>query len=153
MFLHELKSPRGARKHKKPVGRGQGSGSGKTSGRGANGQKSRSGRAVLHGLEGGQMPLIRRLPKFGFRRRNFILYQVVNVQDLSKFKDNEVVNPEALREKGLIKSAHKIVKVLGLGEIKKVLTVQAHSFSKSAEEKIKKAGGKSEILKKANTKS
>ena len=153
MFLHELKSPKGSHKHKKPVGRGQGSGSGKTSGRGSKGQKSRAGRAVLHGLEGGQMPLIRRLPKFGFRRRNFILYQIVNVQDLSKFKDNDVVNPEALKAKGLIKSVNKIVKILGLGEIKKVLTVQAHSFSKSAEEKIKQAGGKFEILKKANLKS
>jgi large subunit ribosomal protein L15 len=148
MFLHELNSPKGARKHKKPVGRGQGSGSGKTAGRGANGQKSRSGRASIHGLEGGQMPLIRRLPKFGFRVRNPLLYQIVNVQDLSKFKDNEIVNPEAMRDQGLVKSAKKTIKVLGAGEIKKALTVQAHCFSKSAAEKIAQAGGKSEIIKK-----
>lgn len=146
MFLHELHSPKGARKHKKPVGRGQGSGSGKTSGRGSKGQKSRSGRASIHGLEGGQMPLIRRLPKFGFRHRNPTIYQIVNIQDFAKFKDNEIVNPEAMKAQGLVKSANKIIKVLGLGDIKKALTVQAHSFSKSAAEKIKQAGGKSEIL-------
>jgi len=150
MFLHELNSPKGARKHKRPVGRGQGSGSGKTSGRGTKGQMSRAGRAVIQGLEGGQMPLIRRLPKFGFRRRNPTVRQIVNVQDLAKFKENEVVNIEALKAKGLIKSVNKAVKILGLGEIKKALTVQAHSFSKSAEEKIKQAGGKSEILKKTS---
>ncbi|MFA6379301.1 MAG: 50S ribosomal protein L15 [Candidatus Omnitrophota bacterium] len=146
MFLHELKAPKGSRKYKKPVGRGQGSGSGKTSGRGANGQKSRSGRAILHGLEGGQMPLIRRLPKFGFRRRNPTVCQIVNLDDLARFKDNEVVTLEVLKSKGLIKSVNKAVKILGTGDIKKALTVQAHSFSKSAEEKIKQAGGKSEIL-------
>ena len=148
MFLHELNSPKGARKHKKPVGRGQGSGSGKTSGRGSKGQKSRSGRASIHGLEGGQMPLIRRLPKFGFRVRYPLLFQIVNLQDLSKFKENEIVTPEAMRARGLVKSAKKTIKVLGTGEIKKALTVQAHSFSKSAAEKIAQAGGKSEIIKK-----
>ena len=148
MFLHELRSPKGARKHKKPVGRGQGSGSGKTSGRGHKGQKARAGRATIHGLEGGQMPLIRRLPKFGFRRRNPVLYQVVNVGDLSRFKENDLVNTETLKARGLIKSMNKIVKILGSGELKKPLTVQAHSFSKSAIEKIKQAGGTSAIIKK-----
>ena len=128
------------------VGRGQGSGSGKTSGRGSKGQKSRAGRAILHGLEGGQMPLIRRLPKFGFRRRNPTVRQIVNLDDLAVFKDKDVVTLDLLRSKGLIKSLNKAVKILGTGEIKKVLTVQAHSFSKSAEEKIKQAGGKIEIL-------
>jgi len=146
MFLHELKAPKGSRKYKKPVGRGQGSGSGKTSGRGTKGQKSRAGRAVLHGLEGGQMPLIRRLPKFGFRRRNPFSYQIVNVEDLSCFKESDIVTLDALKAKGLIKNVNKAVKILASGEIKRALTVQAHSFSKSAEEKIKQAGGKSEIL-------
>lgn len=146
MFLHELKAPKGSRKYKKPVGRGQGSGSGKTSGRGTKGQKSRAGRAILHGLEGGQMPLIRRLPKFGFRPRNPFSYQVVNVEDLSCFKESDVVTLDILKAKGLIKNVNKAVKILGAGELKKALTVQAHSFSKSAEEKIKQAGGKSEIL-------
>ncbi len=146
MFLHELKAPQGSHKYKKPVGRGQGSGSGKTSGRGSKGQKSRAGRAILHGLEGGQMPLIRRLPKFGFRRRNPTVRQIVNLDDLAVFKDKDVVTLDLLRSKGLIKSLNKAVKILGTGEIKKVLTVQAHSFSKSAEEKIKQAGGKIEIL-------
>jgi len=148
MFLHELKSPKGSNKHKKPVGRGQGSGSGKTSGRGTKGQKSRAGRAVIHGLEGGQMPLIRRLPKFGFRRKNPTIYQIVNIENLGKFKENDVITPAILKERGLIKSAYKVIKILGAGEIKKPLTIQAHSFSKSAEEKIKQAGGKTEILKK-----
>lgn len=148
MFLHELKSPKGSHKRKRPVGRGQGSGHGKTAGRGHKGQMSRAGRAVIHGLEGGQMPLIRRLPKFGFRRRNAIVYQIVNVGDFGRFKEGETANPETMKAKGLVKSANKIIKVLGTGEIKKPLTVQAHSFSKSAEEKIKQAGGKSEILKK-----
>jgi large subunit ribosomal protein L15 len=100
----------------------------------------------LHGLEGGQMPLIRRLPKFGFRRRNPTVRQIINLDDLSGFKDNDVITLEVLKSKGLIKSVNKAVKILGTGDIKKALTVQAHSFSKSAEEKIKKAGGKSEIL-------
>jgi len=146
MFLHELKAPKGSNKHKKPVGRGQGSGSGKTSGRGTKGQKSRAGRAILHGLEGGQMPLIRRLPKFGFRRRNPFSYQVVNLDDLGRFKDNDVITLEVLKSKGLIKNVNKAVKILAMGDIKKALTVQAHSFSKSAEEKITQAGGKIEIL-------
>ncbi|HQL42045.1 MAG TPA: 50S ribosomal protein L15, partial [Candidatus Omnitrophota bacterium] len=98
MFLHELKPPKGSNKRKKPVGRGQGSGSGKTSGRGSKGQKSRSGRAVIHGLEGGQMPLIRRLPKFGFRRKNPVIYQIVNIEGLGKFKDNDIVTPVVLKE-------------------------------------------------------
>ena len=146
MFLHDLRAPRGSRKHKKPVGRGQGSGSGKTSGRGSKGQRSRAGRATILGLEGGQMPLIRRLPKFGFRPRNPRVCQIINLEDFAGFKDNDVITPEVLKSKGLIKSVHKDIKVLGTGEIKKALTIQAHSFSTSAQEKIKKAGGKPEIL-------
>ena len=148
MFLHEIEKPKGARKKKRIVGRGQGSGRGKTAGRGENGQKSRSGRAIIHGLEGGQMPLIRRLPKVGFRVRNRNLYQLVNLGMLSKVKEGITVNPEFLKEKGLIKSIFKRVKILGVGEILKPLTIQVHAFSKSAEEKIAKAGGKIELIKK-----
>jgi len=148
VFLHEIEKPKGARKKKRIVGRGQGSGRGKTAGRGENGQKSRSGRAIIHGLEGGQMPLIRRLPKVGFRVRNRNLYQLVNLGMLSKVKEGITVNPEFLKEKGLIKSIFKRVKILGVGEILKPLTIQVHAFSKSAEEKIAKAGGKIELIKK-----
>ncbi|MDP8264336.1 MAG: 50S ribosomal protein L15 [Candidatus Aceula lacicola] len=148
MFLHEIGKPKGARKKKRIVGRGQGSGRGKTSGRGENGQKSRSGRAIIHGLEGGQMPLIRRLPKVGFRVRRRTVYQLVKLSMLSKIKEGTLVNPEFLKEKGLIKNSAKRVKILGLGEISKPLTVQVHALSKSAEEKIVKAGGKIEPIKK-----
>ncbi|MDD3374894.1 MAG: 50S ribosomal protein L15 [Candidatus Omnitrophica bacterium] len=148
MFLHEIGKPKGARKKKRIVGRGQGSGRGKTAGRGENGQKSRSGRSIIHGLEGGQMPLIRRLPKVGFRVRNPRIYQLVNLASLSKVKEGTVVSPEFLKEKGLIKSSSKRVKILGVGEVSKPLTVQVHALSKSAEEKIVKAGGKIEPIKK-----
>ena len=148
MFLHEIGKPKGARKKKRIVGRGQGSGRGKTSGRGENGQKSRSGRAIIHGLEGGQMPLIRRLPKVGFRVRRRTVYQLVNLAMLSKIEEGALVNPEFLKEKGLIKSSAKRVKILGVGEVLKPLTVQVHALSKSAEEKIVKAGGKIEPIKK-----
>lgn len=142
MQLHELKSPKGSRKRKKIVGRGPGSGLGKTSGRGANGQRSRSGRWSPKGSEGGQMRLIRRLPKVGFRSHRPIFNQVVNIEGLERFKAGDVVNAESLKEKGLISSVNKPVKILGVGEIKKSLTVQGVSISKSAQDKIVKAGGK-----------
>ncbi|MDP8265523.1 MAG: 50S ribosomal protein L15 [Candidatus Aceula meridiana] len=148
MLLHDIKRPKGARKKKRIIGRGQGSGRGKTSGRGMNGQKSREGRAVIHGSEGGQMPLIRRLPKFGFRPRHRTLYQLVNLAQLSKLKEGSDVNLEFLKNQGLIKSIYKPVKILGVGEIKKSLSVHVHSFSKSAQEKIIKAGGKAEVIQK-----
>ena len=132
MLLHDIKQPKGARKKKRIVGRGQGSGRGKTSGRGHNGQKSRTGRAILHGAEGGQMPLIRRLPKFGFRPRRRKVYQLINLAQLSKIKEGSDVNLELLKNHGLIKSIFKPVKVLGVGELKKALNIQAHSFSKNA---------------------
>ncbi len=148
MFLHEIEKPKGARKKRRIVGRGQGSGIGKTAGRGENGQKSRSGRSIIHGLEGGQMPLIRRLPKVGFRVRRYKIYQLVNLKMLEKIKEGTTVNLEFLKSKGLIKSVSKLVKILGVGDLKKPLTVQAHSFSKSAKEKIEKAGGKAESVQK-----
>jgi len=150
VFLHEIGKPKGARKKKRIVGRGQGSGRGKTAGRGENGQKSRSGRSIIHGLEGGQMPLIRRLPKVGFRVRHRTVYQLVTLTMLSKIKEGTEVNPEFLKNKGLVKSNRKPVKVLGNGEISKPLTIKVHAFSKSAEEKIVKAGGK---IQKFNTES
>ena len=145
MQLHELKSPKGSRKRKRIVGRGKGSGRGKTSGRGENGQKSRStGRTIVSSSEGGQMPLIRRLPKVGFRSHRPILNQVVRLEKLNKFKDGTVVDAEFLKTQGLIKSLNKPFKILGDGEIKKSLVIQIKSVSKTAEDKILKAGGKIE---------
>ena len=146
MFLHELKSPRGSRKRRKIVGRGQGSGHGKTSCRGQTGQLSRSGRATIIGSEGGQMPLIRRLPKVGFRRKNPLVYQIIPLSNLERFKEGTLINAEFLKSHGLIKSIFKPFKILGDGEITKAFTIQASSFSRSAEEKIVKAGGKVEVI-------
>lgn len=146
MQLHELKAPQGAKKRRKIVGRGRGSGHGRTSGRGQKGQLSRStGRHILGSLEGGQMPLIRRLPKVGFRSKRPILNQVVDLDRLNeKFEDGSVINAEALKSKGLIKSLNKPFKILGDGETKKSFVIQGGSISKTAEEKIIKAGGKIE---------
>lgn len=151
MQIHAIKAPVGARKRRKIVGRGQGSGHGKTSGRGHKGQKARSGRATILGIEGGQMPLIRRLPKVGFNSKNPTIHQLVNLESLSRFKEGTVINADFLKSHGLIKSAWKTYKILGNGELKKPLTVHAHQFSKSAEEKITKAGGKAELIQKANS--
>jgi len=146
MQLHDLKPARGSRKGKKLVGRGRGCGRGQTSGRGENGQGSREGRGVLRGSEGGQIKLIRRLPKVGFRSKRPIVYKLVKLADLVKIKDNAVVDAKFLLDHGLIKNAFKPYKILGDGEVKKAFTVQAYSFSKTAEEKIKGAGGKVEII-------
>ena len=146
MFLHEIKSPQGSRKRRKIIGRGRGSGHGKTSGKGQKGQKSRSGRGILGQLEGGQMPLIRRLPKIGFRSKRPILYQVVNLDHLSRFKAGSVIDAKTLKDKGLIKNIYRPFKILGSGELKHAVTVQAYSFSKSAADKITKAGGKMQTI-------
>jgi len=146
MQLHELKSPKGSRKRRKIVGRGRGSGVGNTSGRGENGQKSRPGRAVNLGSEGGQNRLIRRLPKVGFRNPNPIVNQVVKLDDLNIFDKGAIVNVESLKAQGLIKSVNKPFKVLGDGDLKKALTIQTKSISKTAAEKVVKAGGKVEII-------
>ncbi len=134
-----LKPP--ANRKKKKLGRGTGTGSGKTSGRGHKGQKSRSGSGTKPGFEGGQMPLIRRLPKRGFNNPSGTVYQVVNIQTLNKFDDNAEVNPKVLRKANIIKKVKEPVKILGVGELTKKLTVQAHAFSKAAREAIEKAGG------------
>ncbi len=148
MQLHQLHSPKGSRKRKKIVGRGRGSGSGKTCGRGENGQRSRTGRWATKASEGGQMRLIRRLPKVGFRSHRPILNQVVKLEDLNRFKKDTVVTGELLKTEGLISSLNKPFKILGDGELKNALIVQA-TVSKSAQEKIEKAGGKvEEVVKK-----
>ncbi len=147
--LNNLKAPEGATHKKKRVGRGPGSGLGKTSGRGNKGQKSRSGYSGKRGFEGGQMPLHRRLPKRGFTNIFKREWAEVNLADLEKmFEAGEAVTPEALVEKGLVrKSKQKAIVVLGQGELKKALTVSAHRFSATAKQKIEAAGGKTEEIK------
>ncbi len=148
MRLDELKHAPGAKHRRKIVGRGIGSGHGAQSTRGMKGQRSRSGFGGMTGFEGGQMPLIRRVPKRGFRHTQFDdRLAVINVGDLERVFDAKAsVTLEALRDSGLMKSADRI-KVLGDGELAKALTVQAHAFSASAKAKIEKAGGKAEVLK------
>jgi len=147
MGLHDLKPPRGMKHAKKRIGRGHGSGSGKTAGRGHKGAKSRSGFKFKRGFEGGQMPLHRRVPKRGFHNPFRVEYDVVNLDTLGlKFDAGTVVTPELLREHRLVQSADKKIKVLGRGEIAKALTVRAHKFSGKAAEKIAAAGGATEQL-------
>ena len=141
MELSNLKPKKGARHAKKRVGRGPGSGHGKTSSRGEKGQKSRSGYSGKRGFEGGQMPLHRRLPKRGFTNIFKTDYAVVNVSDLERFDNGASVDEATLRQAGLVKGSHDGVKVLGDGELSKKLTVSASKFSKSAREIIEKAGG------------
>lgn len=146
MRLHELKSPKGARTAKKRVGRGIGSGLGKTSARGHKGQKARSGGGVRPGFEGGQMPLQRALPKRGFTSIFKKEYNEINVARLNVFAAGTEVTPALLKEKGLIKSFKDGVRVLGTGELEKALTVKAQGFTKTAVEKIEAAGGKVEVI-------
>lgn len=146
MELHNLEAPIGAKKKPKRVGRGPGSGHGKTSCRGHNGQRSRSGHSLKKGFEGGQMPLHRRLPKRGFINIFKEEYNIINVDALRIFKEGDVVNPQVLYQVGKIKSLDKQLKILGRGELKHALTVIAHKFSTSARSKIETAGGKVEVL-------
>ncbi|ABS39649.1 50S ribosomal protein L15 [Clostridium botulinum] len=146
MKLHELKAAEGANKASKRVGRGTGSGLGKTSGKGQNGQNSRSGGGVRPGFEGGQMPLYRRLPKRGFKNIFAKEYAAINLDRLNCFEDGTVVTPELLVEKRVVKKVKDGVKILGNGNIEKKLTVKAAKFSKSAIEKIEAAGGKVEVI-------
>ncbi|MBR6584364.1 MAG: 50S ribosomal protein L15, partial [Firmicutes bacterium] len=143
---HELRAVEGATKAPKRKGRGTGSGNGTTAGRGMNGQNSRSGGGVRLGFEGGQMPLYRRLPKRGFNNKWGVTYDVVNVDELNKFEAGTVVNQAVLEEAGIVKQVRDGVKILGEGELKVALTVQANKFSKSAVEKIEAAGGKAEVI-------
>lgn len=147
MKLNELKYNEGSKKDIKRLGRGSSSGTGKTSGRGENGQNSRSGGGVRVGFEGGQLPLYRRLPKRGFSNAMFKkTYAVINVSDLNMFEDGTEVTPELLFEMGIIKKQLSGIKVLGNGELTKKLTVRAHKFSNIAKEKIEAAGGKAEVI-------
>ncbi len=146
MKLNELSPAAGSRKNAFRVGRGLGSGNGKTSGRGQKGQKSRSGGGVRTGFEGGQMPLYRRLPKRGFKNIFANVYAEVNVETLNRFEDGATVDAVALIEAGVLKNVRDGIRILGNGELTKKLTVVANGFTKSAEEKITAAGGKVEVI-------
>ena len=147
MKLHTLKPNEGAIKNRKRVGRGQGSGTGKTSGRGEKGQNARSGGGVRVGFEGGQTPLFRRLPKRGFSNALFKKeYAIINLDELNKFEDGAEVSLEVLREMGIVKKSKDGLKVLGNGTLEKKLTVKANKFSASAKEQIEKLGGKAEVI-------
>lgn len=146
MELNTIKPPRGARKSNKRLGRGRGSGHGKTSGRGHKGQKSRAGSKSSRGHEGGQMPLQRRVPKRGFTNIFRKEYEVVNVEKLNVFESGSEITPQVLSEKGIVRLNLEGVKILGKGELKTTLTVRADLFSKTAREKIEAAGGKAEVI-------
>ena len=145
MNLSNLKAPRKANENKKRVGRGMGSGMGKTSTRGHKGQGSRSGSSLMRGFEGGQMPLHRRLPKRGFTNIFKTEYEVVNLERLAAIDEKEIT-PDVLRKAGVVNGKNLPIKVLGHGDLSKAVTVHAHKFSKSAQEKIEKAGGKVQVL-------
>ncbi|HPF43560.1 MAG TPA: 50S ribosomal protein L15 [Syntrophomonadaceae bacterium] len=146
MKLNELKSPPGANKSIKRVGRGTGSGHGKTSTRGHKGQHARSGSGVRPGFEGGQMPLQRRIPKRGFNNIFKKQYAIVNLKDLNGFEDGTEITPVLLLEEGIIKSVKDGVKILGNGDLDKKLFIQTHKISKQAEEKVLAQGGKVEVI-------
>mgnify|MGYP000840239673 CR=1 FL=1 len=145
MNLHELRPAEGSTSARKRVGRGSGSGIGKTAGYGHKGQKARSG-SKKNGFEGGQMPLYRRLPKRGFKNIFADKYAVVNVEQLNRFEDKAVVDPAALVEAGILKNVLDGVRILGNGELTKALDVRAQGFTKSAQQKIEAAGGKVEVI-------
>lgn len=146
MDLSNLKPAIGSTKNRKRLGRGPGSGQGKTAGKGHKGQKARSGGSVKAGFEGGQMPLQRRLPKRGFTPLTKKVYALVNLRDLAQFEAGSTIDLEALGKAGLVKQILDGVKILGDGELTVALTVKAHKFSKSAVEKIEAAGGKAEVI-------
>ena len=146
MKLHELKPAEGSRKERKRVGRGIGSGNGKTAGKGHKGQNARSGGGVRLGFEGGQTPLFRRLPKRGFTNINRKEFAIVNLSTLNRFEDGTEVTPELLLETGVISKLNDGVKILASGAVEKKLTVKAHKFSSSAKEAIEAAGGSVEVI-------
>ena len=147
MKLDELRPAPGSKTTRRRVGRGIGSGLGKTAGKGHKGQNARSGGGVRPGFEGGQLPLFRRLGKRGFNNARFrTVYASINVSDLNRFEDGTVVTPELLFETGMIKKQLDGIKVLGAGELTKKLTVKATAFSTTAKEKIEKIGGKTEVI-------
>lgn len=146
MKLHELKPAEGSRKERNRVGRGTGSGNGKTSGKGHKGQNARSGGGVRPGFEGGQNPLFRRLPKRGFTNINRKEYAVVNLDALNRFEEGTEVTPALLIETGIVSKERSGIKILGNGSLDKKLSVQAHKFSASAKEAIENAGGSVEVI-------
>ena len=146
MNLNELKANEGARSNRKRIGRGLGSGTGKTAGKGNKGQNARSGGGVAIGFEGGQTPFFKKMPKRGFTNYTRNEYAVVNVEDLNKFDNDVTVDYTALKAAGLVKKHLDGVKILGDGKLEKKLTVQAAKFSKSAQKAIEEAGGKAEVL-------
>ncbi|MEH7108887.1 MULTISPECIES: 50S ribosomal protein L15 [Bacillaceae] len=146
MKLHELKPAEGSRKERKRLGRGIGSGQGKTAGKGHKGQNARSGGGVRIGFEGGQTPLFRRLPKRGFTNVNRKEYAVVNLDTLNRFEDGTEVTPELLIETGVVSNERAGIKILAKGNVEKKLTVKAHKFSSAAKEAIEAAGGTTEVI-------
>ena len=146
MKLHELSPVEGSKKDSKRIGRGHGSGWGKTSGKGHKGQKARSGGSIRPGFEGGQMPLARRIPKRGFNNIFAKPLEIINLSALNKFEDGEIVTAEALLAKGILSKCEYGVKVLGNGKVTKKVTVQAAAFSQAAKEAIEAAGGKAEVI-------
>ena len=147
MKLHTIYATEGATKTRKRVGRGTGSDTGKTAGKGHKGQNARSGGGVRPGFEGGQLPLFRRLPKRGFTNAKFKTeYAVINLSDLNKFENDAVITPELLKEMGLVKNQLSGIKVLGNGTLEKKVIVKAHKFSSVAKEEIEKLGGKAEVI-------
>ena len=146
MKIHDLSPAEGSRKQKKRVGRGPGSGHGKTSCRGHKGQKSRSGGSIPPGFEGGQMPLQRRLPKRGFTNIFRKQYVILNIRDLNRFDPNSTIGIEALKNAGMVKRSRDVVKLLGDGEISHPVMIKVHKVSKTARDKIEAAGGKVEVI-------
>lgn len=146
MKLHQLQPAPGSRKSKKRLGRGPGSGSGKTAGKGHKGMLARSGRANVAGFEGGQMPLARRLPKRGFHNPFRTEFAVVNLKTLSSLAQTVNVTPQVLYEKRIVKKQSRPIKILGVGELDKPMTIEAHKFSQSALRKIEQAGGQAKVI-------
>ena len=146
MKLHELQPAEGSRNERNRVGRGQGSGNGKTAGRGSKGQKARSGGGVRSGFEGGQTPLFRRIPKRGFQNINRKEYAVVNLETLNRFEDGQEVTAAVLVEAGIVKNEKDGIKVLANGKLERKLTVKANKFSQAAKEAIEAAGGTVEVI-------
>ncbi len=146
MNLNNLKPNCGSTRSKKRVGRGNASGNGTTAGRGMNGQRSRSGSKISAYFEGGQMPLSRRIPKRGFRNIFKKKYAIINIADLNRFENEEVITPERLIEEGMVKNVMSGIKILSNGQLDKKLTIKAHCFSQEAIHKIEAAGGKVEVI-------
>jgi large subunit ribosomal protein L15 len=146
MKLHDLIPSKGAKRKRKRIGRGPGSGHGKTATKGHKGLKARSGGGKRPGFEGGQMPLVRRIPKYGFVNRFRTEYTIINLKSLADLETTEAITPQLLMNEGLVRRKGQLIKILAQGEVTRPLVVQAHKFSKSAEAKIQAAGGRAEVI-------